>query len=358
MVFWLKAVVRCILLVLVSLVSCLNCRVVKAEVQDTEVAQYASKWADNKNIPYVWGGGDGMTLEEMDKTKTGTDCSGFTSAVYRHFGIEISHQSEAQKEEAVKTFTDEKDAVPGDICWWDGHVAIYIGNGKIVHTNTHYPPNNYIHFADLNYRGTPPVFCRMVDDVSKLKPTSGSEDKSSDKATGDNIVNNVITESDLTGMPIKSTLVEEQKRLELIGRENLNDDEIATLAFIQTELKSMEPVTIRWYNILQYIGGILIIFYAVLMFMCYLLDYNNAFIEFSALGIISLGRFRVIDAYEMDQGIVKPGWDSERKVTFVTFNMIVIRVVVLVVVGVLLVSGTVNGWITFVLDWIGWTFSY
>ena len=115
---------------------CCNKRDVYAKVESTEVAEYASKWAGNKNILYAWGGGDGMTLEEMDKTKTGTDCSGFTSAVYRHFGIELSHQSEAQKEEAKKTFTDEADAVPGDICWWDGHVAIYIGNGKIVHTNT------------------------------------------------------------------------------------------------------------------------------------------------------------------------------------------------------------------------------
>lgn len=330
---------------------------VYAKVESTEVAEYASKWADNKNIPYVWGGGSGMTLEEMDKTKTGTDCSGFTSAVYRHFGIELPHQSEDQKNSAVKTFTDEADAVPGDICWWDGHVAIYIGNGKIVHTNTSHPPNNYIHFADVNYSGTPPVYCRMVDDVSKLKPTSGSSDDSaSSKATDSNTINNIITESDLTGMPIKSTLIEEQKRLELVGRENLSQDELQTLAYIKIALTDLEPVTIRWYNVLQYIGGILIIFYAVLLFMCYLLDYNNVFIEFSALALISFGRFRVIDAYEQDQGIIKPGWDADRKVTFVTFNMIAIRVVVLIIVGVLLVSGTVNNWITTILELIGWNF--
>lgn len=335
---------------------CCNKRDVFAKVESTEVAEYASKWAGNKNILYDWGGGDGMTLEEMDKTKTGTDCSGFTSAVYRHFGIELSHQSESQKEEAIKTFTDEADAVPGDICWWDGHVAIYIGNGKIVHTNTRYPPNNYIHFSDLNYRGTAPVFCRMVDDVSKLKPTSGKDDSASSRATDENTVNNIITESDLTGMPIKSTLIEEQKRLELVGRENLSEDELKTLAYIKTALTDLEPVTIHWYNVLQYIGGILILFYAVLLFMCYLLDYNNVFIEFSALSLISLGRFRVIDAYEKDQGIVKPGWNADRKVTFVTFNMIAVRVVVLIIIGVLLVSGTVNDWITFILDWIGWNF--
>ena len=206
------------------------------------------------------------------------------------------------------------------------------------------------------YRGTAPVFCRMVDDVSKLKPTSGKDDSASSRATDENTVNNIITESDLTGMPIKSTLIEEQKRLELVGRENLSEDELKTLAYIKTALTDLEPVTIHWYNVLQYIGGILILFYAVLLFMCYLLDYNNVFIEFSALSLISLGRFRVIDAYEQDQGIIKPGWNADRKVTFVTFNMIAVRVVVLLIIGVLLVSGTVNEWITFILDWIGWNF--
>lgn len=344
------------LILVVAFICSFNVRVVSAQITDTEVAKYASKWADNKNILYVWGGGSGMTLEEMDKTKTGTDCSGFTSAVYRHFGIELPHQSEAQKSAAVKTFTDEKDAVPGDICWWSGHVAIYIGNGKIVHTNTSRPPTNYIHFSDVGYRGTMPVFCRMVDDVSKLKPISGSEDgdTSSSKATSNNTINNVITESDLTGMPIKSTLIEEQKKLELKGRESLNESELETLAYIQTSLKSMEPVTIHWYNVLMVFGGILCIFYAILMFACYLLDYNNVFIEFSTLGIITLGRFRIIDQYDRDQGIVKPGWDADRRVTYVTFRMIAFRVVVILVVGILLVSGYINSWISSILDWIGW----
>ena len=62
------------------------------------------------------------------------DCSGFTSWVYRHVGVELPHSSTAQRNWA-RTHgrqVSAAEARPGDLMWWPGHVAIYAGNGKLV----------------------------------------------------------------------------------------------------------------------------------------------------------------------------------------------------------------------------------
>ena len=87
-----------------------------------KIAQYACQYIGN---PYVSGG--------TSLTK-GADCSGFTYRVYMDFGYTIPRTSFSQR--SAGTEVAYKDAQPGDLICYDGHVALYIGQGYIVHAST------------------------------------------------------------------------------------------------------------------------------------------------------------------------------------------------------------------------------
>jgi cell wall-associated NlpC family hydrolase len=75
-------------------------------------------------IPYQWGGAS---------PATGFDCSGFVMYVFAQLGIQLPHQSAAQY--AYGTPVPRSQLQPGDLVFYNdlSHVAIYIGNGEIVH---------------------------------------------------------------------------------------------------------------------------------------------------------------------------------------------------------------------------------
>lgn len=90
------------------------------------VVSYALQFVGNR---YVWGG---TSLEN------GIDCSGFTMRILGKYGISLPHSSKAQPSYGTKICASE--AKPGDLFFYGSgrsisHVAIYIGNGQIVHAS-------------------------------------------------------------------------------------------------------------------------------------------------------------------------------------------------------------------------------
>lgn len=97
-----------------------------------EVASYALNFVGN---PYKWGG---------TSLTNGADCSGFVQSIYKHFGYTLPRVSKDQAKSAgycdVKPDLDH--LLPGDLIFYTdnkgvvNHVALYIGNGQVVHAST------------------------------------------------------------------------------------------------------------------------------------------------------------------------------------------------------------------------------
>ena len=84
-------------------------------------------------VPYVYG---------ASSPGSAFDCSGFTSWCYSQAGVSIPHSSVAQAGMSTSSSVDNLQA--GDLVFWVGnssgsqsgsHVAIYAGNGQIIHAN-------------------------------------------------------------------------------------------------------------------------------------------------------------------------------------------------------------------------------
>ena len=86
------------------------------------VVNYAKRFLGN---PYRWGG---------TSLTRGADCSGYVMSVYRHFGKSLPHSSYAQRKVGRRVSSLSK-AKPGDIICYSGHVAIYMGNNRVIHAS-------------------------------------------------------------------------------------------------------------------------------------------------------------------------------------------------------------------------------
>ncbi len=87
------------------------------------VAEYALQFVGN---PYVYGG---------TSLTNGADCSGFVMSVYANFGVSLPHSSAADRKQGYAVDGLEN-AQPGDLVCYSGHVALYIGDGQIVHASS------------------------------------------------------------------------------------------------------------------------------------------------------------------------------------------------------------------------------
>lgn len=115
----------------------------------SSLVQYALQFVGNR---YVWGG---------TSLTNGVDCSGFTMQVYAHYGVSLPHHAASQP--AYGTRVSASEAKPGDLFFYSNggginHVAIYIGNGQVVHASN---PRTGIKISNAFYR-TPVCVVRYL----------------------------------------------------------------------------------------------------------------------------------------------------------------------------------------------------
>ena len=124
-----------------------------------DIINYAFEWLGGD---YVWGGA---------VLGLGVDCSSYVMLVYHHFGIELPRLSIEQSEwgTAVNSVAE---ALPGDLMFFTGthdgvntsgvgHVAIYIGNGKMIHAASE---SRGIVVDDFDYLESPMAIRRVIED--------------------------------------------------------------------------------------------------------------------------------------------------------------------------------------------------
>ncbi len=106
-----------------------------------QIVNFAIKYVGNR---YVWGG---------TSLTNGADCSGFVQSVMKNFGISLPRTSREQAKvgRAIKS----SEMRPGDLIFYANssgtvnHVAMYIGNGQIVHAAS---SKSGIKISTWNYR--------------------------------------------------------------------------------------------------------------------------------------------------------------------------------------------------------------
>lgn len=105
-----------------------------------DVCQYAKEFLGN---PYVWGG---------TSLTNGADCSGYVLSIFKKYGVSLPHSSVAQAN--CGTTISVSEAQPGDLIFYGNgksinHVAIYIGNGQVIHASS---PKTGIRISNVSYR--------------------------------------------------------------------------------------------------------------------------------------------------------------------------------------------------------------
>ena len=108
------------------------------------VVNYAKNFLGN---PYRWGG---------TSLTNGCDCSGFIYALYNHFGVGVPRMGIYRVGKGVCL----AEAKAGDVVYYPGHYAMYMGDGKIIHA---YNSRVGIVISNVHAPGTILSIRRMID---------------------------------------------------------------------------------------------------------------------------------------------------------------------------------------------------
>jgi len=90
---------------------------------ETDMAGVAERYL---GAPYLWGGRESL----------GLDCSGLVQQA--RFACGLACPRDADQQEAAGQVIDRTEFGRSDLVFWKGHVAIGLGDGRIVHANGHH----------------------------------------------------------------------------------------------------------------------------------------------------------------------------------------------------------------------------
>lgn len=147
--------------------------------------------------------------------------------------------------------------------------------------------------------------------------------------------NSVIKEWELNGMPTKSEIDADAQDIELPDGKDLSLADKTNIAGIKDDINSRHKNIYQIMNISFSAIGFLLIVYALLLGVGYVLDKSNSFINLSMVSILTMGKIKIVDKGEtiseemQKEGYVKP-------------NAFYIRSLVIFLVGCLLISGLVQ----------------
>lgn len=173
------------------------------KVTGSAVVNYAKNYL---GLRYVSGG--------YSLTK-GTDCSGFTKLIFREFGINLSRSVKEQVKNGQ--YVSKSDLQKGDLIFYGyksgvvSHVAIYIGDGKVIHQST---PKSGVKINTMNMM----VYItarRVITKPATIFPSEEVKDNiidvSNEETNKDDTKNDNNTTNDVNNTNNKDNVIESDK---------------------------------------------------------------------------------------------------------------------------------------------------
>ena len=173
-----------------------------SSVTGEAVANYALRFL---GLPY-------KRASQGTSLKTGTDCSGFTMLIYREFGVSLSRTPGGQMRNGRGV--SRKELQKGDLVIYGrgsnaSHVALYIGNGKVIHEST---PGQGVKITGIDQMGMRILSYRRVINAKAIAKVEGEKKK---EETSKVDTSTTTTNTTSTTTTTTNTVVEEPKKEEV-----------------------------------------------------------------------------------------------------------------------------------------------
>lgn len=161
-----------------------------SEVTGSAIVEYAKKYL---GLRYVSAG---------NSLSTGTDCSGFTKLIYKEFGVTLARTVSGQMKNG--TYVKKADLQKGDLVIYGNgsgkavHVAIYIGNGQVIHESNH---RDGVKISTVNMMQY--ITARRVINTTSIKIVEDMLQKEENAKQEENVVNNTDNTTNSTEVNIE-----------------------------------------------------------------------------------------------------------------------------------------------------------